>query len=248
MERGEVKKNMGKESNSWLKRLKQSCLDPIPKLTPGDDDDGNRLEVIPSTEFAPRVLTKINDKSPVVEDTDGSSTKPENQGGSKRKRQESREFQHEDMEIVDMGEELPEGFWSKAPFNEVHAEFKTGMGMVRTARKYSFVEELLEQISSPVVSDGHKYFMDVAEDDESDHIILEMEEHRGAGSVFEYFRCSRSNSRMDTAKIDSQEETMVHRMDWKKFCSETVVNDKFVIDAEVDQISHSKWSKTPLLV
>ncbi|CAH8282988.1 unnamed protein product [Eruca vesicaria subsp. sativa] len=87
-----------------------------------------------------------------------------------------------------MGERLPVEFWREAPIEVVHAEFERRMGPVRTARKYNFVEHLLSIEQPPKIRGEHSFFMDVEGDDDADHIILEMEERRGAGSVYDYLR------------------------------------------------------------
>ncbi|CAH8371190.1 unnamed protein product [Eruca vesicaria subsp. sativa] len=63
------------------------------------------------------------------------------------------------------------------------------MGPERTQRKYAFVEELLATPSSSNEVLGMlSPLLEDEVDDDSDHIILEMEERRGAGSIFDQYR------------------------------------------------------------
>ncbi|KAG5375895.1 hypothetical protein IGI04_040491 [Brassica rapa subsp. trilocularis] len=84
--------------------------------------------------------------------------------------------------------ELTEEFWQKAPIEAVHVEFERRMGPERTMRKHRFVEDLLASSNASTFNaEQVSSYQEEDMDDHSDHIILEMEERRGAGFVLDQF-------------------------------------------------------------
>lgn len=77
-----------------------------------------------------------------------------------------------------------EQFWRLAPMAEVHTKFDRRMGTERTLRKYNFIENIMAGSSSQVSPLDMEGQVEEDKDDDDDHIILEIEEHRGAGSIF----------------------------------------------------------------
>ncbi|KAF3517100.1 hypothetical protein DY000_02058567 [Brassica cretica] len=84
-------------------------------------------------------------------------------GNNKRKRDQGLSGDEEKSDGLAVPEVDDEMFWKYAPLSVVTAEYERRMGAER---------DPLDLIS---------------EGEESDHIILEMEERRGAGSVYDYF-------------------------------------------------------------
>ncbi|CAH8386558.1 unnamed protein product [Eruca vesicaria subsp. sativa] len=113
-------------------------------------------------------------------DADGSD------GGNKRKRDEENSGC---AMVLEESAAIPEvddtAFWQFAPFPEVRAEYERRMGVIKTQRKYKFVTDLVDSLEN----NQDQLPMELSEEDDpdGDHIIFEMEERRGAGSVKDYF-------------------------------------------------------------
>ncbi|KAH0906326.1 hypothetical protein HID58_038153 [Brassica napus] len=61
---------------------------------------------------------------------------------------------------------------------EVHTKFDRRMGSERTLRKYNFIENIMAGSSSQVSPLDMEGQVEEDKDDDDDHIILEIEEHR----------------------------------------------------------------------
>lgn len=97
-----------------------------------------------------------------------------------------------------------EQFWRHAPMSEVQAEFDR-MGAAHTLRKYQFIDNLLaESFTSFGPQSMLIQQLDVEDDEDSDHIILEWEERRDAGSCFEHIGASNPVYSLPEMTIESE--------------------------------------------
>lgn len=116
------------------------------------------------------------------------------QGLNKRKRvEEGQGSVYECDDRVSDPEVDDEMFWKYAPLAMARAEYDRRMGCARTLSKHRFVSVLVNNLKE-VQKEVTGVDSEEEDADDSDHIILEMEERRGAGSVYDYFATS---SRLD---------------------------------------------------
>lgn len=227
----------------------------------GDDDNGpleNETNLVGSSKD--NLLSNFDGEP--VENTEVLQKEYVTQGANKRKRVDlvqkkmgtaTEDQQQVPMVIIDpfaaMRDaygELTEEFWQKAPIEAVHVEFERRMGPERTMRKHRFVEDLLASSNASTFNaEQVSSYQEEDMDDHSDHIILEMEERRGAGFVLDQFV-------LFTAETVQKAETMVVSqvdMEWISTSKvhmrqeESIVIDKYQVGRKIISSEYNALQK-----
>ncbi|RID79870.1 hypothetical protein BRARA_A02574 [Brassica rapa] len=151
-------------------------------------------------------------------------------GNNKRKRNQEMSGDADKSDEVAAPEVDDKMFWKSAPLVMVTAEYGSRMGDVRTLRKHNFIKDMLKQMESDdslAVPKDNPLAL-ISEDEDADHIILEMEDRREARLV--------SDSLNSLMMVD-QNVQMVERVDeapsLKRNRQEDVCVDKYQVGKKI---------------